>query len=393
MGVFQFLQIESIKEKSIELSDLPDAEFAHDCHVLDCLGCLPASVASATANNSLSDNQIDNSNKEKSALKQSNANKSLLLLMMDTKNEKETIKTNLSVDKITKNQLFFNDDNIQSIDDEDEDEYECATKTTSSAGNITLADKKLYSELMNDSIAATSPLKPMQTPSGSFKLPPLQGANTASSGNMSGAASGVSSAISRDGYVTNQRYQLLKENKHSAKQLTQCSDEVITLNEEQMGDESDHTASDDCSSTSKSRSASLSSSTSSLSQIQLVKQQQRQSCIINMNDEFDEDDEELGDYSEQSKYKFENMVKEKEQEKAYLLENKYEQEARLLRNLENECKYGTCSTTTTTNSSSSAATAATGSVFGGDSVSSLAGNPVRSREAISLIQKLSSKGK
>ena len=167
----------------------------------------------------------------------------------------------------------------------------------------------------------------------SFILPPLLTASN-------------QSAISRDGFVTNQRYQTLKDNKRNEAQVTNCYDEVYEA-ADQNGDEEE--VDDDEYESTDLDSKSLSSSTSTSDDSECVTAKKRnvsppkesasdKPVVINMISsscgEADEDFDDTDDYGEKygekmrnaeegadvemstavSKHKFESLLKQKESE-------------------------------------------------------------------------------
>lgn len=161
----------------------------------------------------------------------------------------------------------------------------------------------------------------------SFTLPLLTASNT--------------SPISRDGFVTNQRYQTLKDNKRNEAQVTNCYDEVYEA-DDQNGDEEEENESTDLDSKSLSSSTSSTSDSESTECVTAKKSPPKenganQPVVINMMSsscgEADEDFDDTDDYGEKygekmknaedadvemstavSKHKFESLLKQKESE-------------------------------------------------------------------------------
>ena len=136
--------------------------------------------------------------------------------------------------------------------------------------------------------------------------------------------------MSRDGFVTNQRYQNLKDSKHSACVLSTCYDEVFQAidDDDEDGENSD----------------------TSDSQETVKKPVHHDSVVINMyNEEEDSDnDEKVNNKNNKSKEKFEKNLSNYTQQKKVLeddpilkSENKYEKDEELLKKYENECRFGT----------------------------------------------------
>ncbi|CAF0907556.1 unnamed protein product [Brachionus calyciflorus] len=182
--------------------------------------------------------------------------------------------------RIVKNEEYFS-----KLDTKDRIKYE----------NVALAKK-----FLDDSDTETS----------NFNLPKLTNSNRQQLSTVS--------SMSRDGFVTNQRYQTYKDNKRNEKQLTDCYDEVYTV---KIDDDESDVESDE-----KYDKNSISSSASSYGSLQSIKNSDH--VVIEMPDAEEEDD----DYSS-----YLRNIKN---------ENKYEQEAELLKKFENECKKGTNSLTT-----------------------------------------------
>lgn len=88
---------------------------------------------------------------------------------------------------------------------------ESLDKMTNEDAKITVSDAALF--------AANFKQKPIETRNGQFTLPPLTSSTTDSS----------VTTMCRDGFVTNQRYQNLKDSKHSAGVLSTCYDEVFQV--------------------------------------------------------------------------------------------------------------------------------------------------------------------
>ena len=110
---------------------------------------------------------------------------------------------------------------------------------------------------------------------------------------------GASSSMSRDGFVTNQRYQTAKDNKRSEMQRTKCYDEVFTAQEAESEDSNE----DDESSRS-------SVDTSSSSTETLSKTPVSTACVIHMYDE----EHDVAEEECLGKKKFERLVQSKELE-------------------------------------------------------------------------------
>ncbi len=256
--------------------------------------------------------------------------------------------------KITRNEAYFADEaNKNSI----LDLSESCNNYNNNKDKITYENENLYNTLfknnekddhLNDVNNTNNPKNPPQPPGPSFKLPPL------------------SSAISRDGFVTNQRYQLLKENKRSESQITHCYDEVFNVKEDEedvndndesedddnrsvssssSSDSSASSSSTSSSSSSSSSSSTTSSATSSLSIKSLTKTsiKNNKDVVLNM---YSSDNEENEEKNSKYKKKFDSLVEQKEYEKLLKISgNKYEEEEKLLKVYENECKYGSNFTT------------------------------------------------
>lgn len=127
--------------------------------------------------------------------------------------------------------------------------------------------------------------------------------------------------MSRDGFVTNQRYQNLKDSKHSACVLSTCYDEVFQVTDD---DEDDSDASDSQDTT---------------------KKPAHDSVVINMCNE-DSEDEEVNKSKEKFEQNLSNYTKQKKkllEDGPVLTENKYEKDEELLKKYENECRFGTAS--------------------------------------------------
>ncbi len=126
----------------------------------------------------------------------------------------------------------------------------------------------------------------------------------------------------RDGFVTNQRYQNLKDSKHSAGVLSTCYDEVFQV----VGDDEDENSDNNSESSGKSN------------------KNLRDSVVINMyNEDSDEDsnhnrekfEQNLKNYTEQRK-----LLDDDELPMPLTGKSKYEKDEELLKKYENECRFG-----------------------------------------------------
>jgi hypothetical protein len=282
---------------------------------------------------------------------------SFKIKMSDSNNNKNNNKINTTGD-ITLNEQFFNDK---------QNKFNSNLNPLLSNSNITVINQKLLNSMLDDdSNKAKS--------TSSFNLPPLISSTTTATTNIS--------AISRDGFVTNHRYQTLKDNKRSESQLTTCYDEVYAAKSDDNVDSVDEEDDDELdTSKEKKRSDSFSSRSSSSSSSSSIKSKKslinktssnHEAVVINMEKSDDEDfledenysikykqldsqEDEIG-LSEIGKEKFESLVHKKELEMSTksklnedlkemtpsdaVYENKYEQDESLLKNYENECRYG-----------------------------------------------------
>jgi hypothetical protein len=321
---------------------------------------------------------------------------------MDDSSQAKKAANGAGLDTITRNELFFANESNRDLYDDSIMESGGSNSTSSThqaqtSDKITLGNDKLYASLFKSDLASDDTDEDEKTmrsytstaTSGSFKLPPLllgatNGAPSAGSTACSGAAT---AALSRDGFVTNQRYQLLKENKRSASQLTSCYDEVHHVDDNEdddddddddsSGNSSDENEHDDdmeyvdenasntsssSSSSSSNSSRNTSASTSAASSVRLLNGSANLDeagaasnagsgagvadphTVIDM---FDEEDDlnargsgahGAATASRVAKQKFYSLVRTKE--KHANTSNKYEEEERLLKDLQNECKYG-----------------------------------------------------
>lgn len=183
--------------------------------------------------------------------------------------------------------------------------------------------------------SATSLAVGAESATTTFTLPPLLAANN-------------TSPISRDGFVTNHRYQTLKDNKRNEAQVTNCYDEVYEA-DQNVGDDDavdeDEESTDLDSKSLPSSSASSDDSDENSIELETKKMQEEKSSnsnkpvVINMmsssgegDEDFDDDDEDTNEYGEKygekmkkeeedigmstatSKYKFENLLRQVETE-------------------------------------------------------------------------------
>lgn len=195
--------------------------------------------------------------------------KNFKIKMSDSNNNKNNNKINTTGD-ITLNEQFFNDK---------QNKFNSNLNPLLSNSNITVINQKLLNSMLDDdSNKAKS--------TSSFNLPPLI-SSTATT-----ATTNIS-AISRDGFVTNHRYQTLKDNKRSESQLTTCYDEVYAAKSDDNVDSVDEEDDDDELDTSKekkrsdsfsSRSSSSSSSSSIKSKKSLINKtsSNHEAVVINM---------------------------------------------------------------------------------------------------------------
>ena len=234
-------------------------------------------------------------------------------------------------DKITFNETFFNDKSNSNLNP--------LSSSDSPQNHITYYKKTLYDSIVNEENQNDSSKSLVSSTSGN-------------------------SAICRDGFVTNHRYQMLKDNKRSESQRTTCYDEVIAAKEEENEDSNeDFVDEDDEEDLASKRQIPLdmlscssgASSTSSTSELKYNREEAK-AVVIHMYDE--EHDVAEG------KQKFESLIQRKELEnrnqslnlnddlqdiisatavsdtsnltKAYL----YEQQDNLLKKYENEVKSG-----------------------------------------------------
>lgn len=167
--------------------------------------------------------------------------------------------------------------------------------------------------------------------SSSFTLPPLT--------NQHNTTTTAASSISRDGFVTNQRYQTLKDNKRNESQLTHCCDEAYPVVAENNEDSPTLNSSSDEDSNTKSLTTSSSSSSSSskasLTDSESDCEMDKENVVINMpSDEEnyegygegfgkEEKVDTLNGLTNKPKEKFESMVKKKDSESGFNSSEKF----------------------------------------------------------------------
>lgn len=265
-----------MKETARQLSEINFDDFKSDCNYLNC----------------------------QHLKKKRNFNKSQKYSQMD--------------EKITRNESFFSD--FKSLE------------SSASNDKVTCNDQNLYKKLFTDSVEHEMDSSVNLL---SINFPPLVNKTNSQS------------SIYRDGFVTNQRYQTFKDNKRNEAQLTSCYDEVFQAKPEDDNDEDNDIDVNDEESTIEKEKIneedeelnfkSFSSSPSSSISIHSIKNIQH--IILEMpNDENDLTETNLK--ISNSKEKFENILKQKEQERIIDTENKYEKEELLLKTLQDECRYG-----------------------------------------------------
>jgi hypothetical protein len=215
-------------------------------------------------------------------------------------------------------------------------------------GSITL-NQHVYNQIFNDKAQSSHQTSPLAN------LPPLTATQTTNE--LSSKSRGdKTNMMSRDGYVTNQRYQTYKDNKRNESQVTTCYDEVYQVDavededdiKEQSDSDEDELKANKKRDLSATSSSSRSDSTSSISSIKQQNDktltQHERTVVINM---YDEDEPQRA----KSNNNFDSTACQNDDEDESIdamispelnnKVNKYEQEEKLLRNLEDECRFGT----------------------------------------------------
>jgi hypothetical protein len=221
--------------------------------------------------------------------------------------------------KITFNQTFF-DNQANALNPKFNPLlYKKQTKLEKITANYTSGEIKLDE-------SPKAKLEPSS--SSSFTLPPLTNQH-----NTTTTTTTAASSISRDGFVTNQRYQTLKDNKRNESQLTHCCDEAYPVVAENNDDSATNTlnSSSDEDLNSKSLTSSSSSSSSKASSIESGSdcEMDKENVVINMpsDEEYyegygegfgkEEKVDTLNGLTNKSKEKFESMVKKKDSESGF----------------------------------------------------------------------------
>lgn len=220
--------------------------------------------------------------------------------------EREDSRDNVA-NKITYNETFFNNESNASSSLVNP----LINNNNNNTDHITCFQKTLYDSLVRDE-------------------------NEENEQKLNTTNSTVSSSICRDGYVTNQRYQMLKDNKRSEMQRTHCYDEVFPAKQEESENSTDDDDEDDDDEEYNQANNDISASASSTETLS-------KSVVIQMNDDDDNDDDYMG------KKKFESLIQRQELEnskKSHVqVSNKYDQEKNLLEKFKNECRLGNDKTT------------------------------------------------
>ncbi len=314
--IFFYNKISKIKEKSREFSELKESEFTTDCAQYN---CTHIHRALSPINTATDDEPTQNN--------------------MQSLDTTHTITTNNNNDKeqaggghITKNESFFSEHLrdpsknpllLTSLNKLNKLEMVLDRMTNEEAAKITVSDATLFAanfKQENSPITENTfsnncnkNVNSNKNSSSQFNLPLLT--NTASA--ATAATDSSMTTMCRDGFVTNQRYQNLKDSKHSAGVLSTCYDEVFQVvdSDENNSDSSEKSA-----------------------------RNLQNSVVINMyNEDSDEDlsrsrekfERNLSNYTEQRK-----LLEEEEVCMPLTGKNKYEKDEELLKKYENECRFG-----------------------------------------------------